>query len=740
MNNTIQPLVSCIMPTYNRRKFIPFAIKYFLRQNYANKELIIIDDGTDPIEDLIPDEESLRYYKLEKKISLGEKLNLACEYAKGEVIAHWDDDDWYDPQRLSYQIDTLLNEQIDVCGINQLLYLNISTKNAYQYKYPSDQRAWLLGSSLCYTKALWNTNPFAPINVGMDALFVWSASPNRVKPLKDSRIAVHMIHEDNVSKKNTNGSWWNDYSVAEIQHLMKSDWNTYSNGAFTTTKLKSERLEVINTNVVETRKTPINLYACLVHEEEDCIIDLVRNLNYYDPNSAILLYNGGENTDLFSTDFPYENFGAKIHPDPIGVQHGYLHPFALKCMDFALKNYSFDTLTIVDSDQLALRSGYSSFIGEYLKEKPKVGMLSNNPQKVIPGDSSVWPAIQAYKEVDLWKPLLTQFPDGEEKFVHWSFWPSSVFTREAIEDLTSLFKENQELQKIMRQTKIWATEEIVLPTLVKLLGYEIEQNPCSHDYVRYRKSYTLQEVEAAKKIPNVYWIHPIERKYDNKLRNFTREKSHHYKMKNGVKKVSSSNELLLFSNLLTKIKGIEGWLADKEAELLFSVMLKACTSLDRPHQIVEIGSFQGKSTVVLGSVAKAYFPDAKVFAIDPHEGKVGAIGQGIQQVTPTLEKFKQNIEKAGLNDVVVLMKDYSFNILWEDPITFLFIDGLHDYPNVARDFWKFSPFVVPGGYVAFHDYADYYPGVQAFVDEILSVGHYIKIHLAESLMVVQKVA
>lgn len=741
MNNTIQPLISCIMPTYNRRKFVPFAIRYFLRQSYANKELIIVDDGTDAIEDLIPEEASLRYYRLDKRITLGEKLNLACGYAKGEIIANWDDDDWYGLQRLSYQIHALLNDQADVCGINQLLYFNLSTKHAYQYKYPSNQRAWLLGSSLCYTKALWNTNPFAPINVGMDALFVWSISPNRVKPLKNSGISVHMIHEDNASPKKTNGSWWYDYPVAEIQKLMQSDWNTYSNGSFTTSKVMVKSPDVIKSSFTETKKPVGNLYACLVHENEDCIIDLVRNLHYHDPKSSILLYNGGENTELFSKNFPYENFGARIHPDPVPVKHGYLHPFALRCMDFALENYSFDTLTIVDSDQLALRSGYSSFIGDYLQDKPNVGMLSNKPQKVNPNDPKVWPAIQAFKEYDLWKPLLKQFQDGDKNFVHWSFWPSSVFTREAIKDLTDLFKVNKLLQEIMQQTKIWATEEIVLPTLVKLLGYEISQNPCSHDFVRYRISYTLQEVAAAQKTPNAYWIHPIERKYDNGLRNFTREKSSNYKNPNGERKAPPSGEFFMISNLLSTIKGIEGWLADKEAELLISVMLKACNSLTgRPHRIVEVGSFQGKSTVVLGSVAKAYFPEASVFAIDPHEGMVGASDQGIQQVPPTLEKFKENIENAGLTEVVVLIKDYSYNIQWKDPIAFLFIDGLHDYPNVARDFWKFSSFVVPGGYIAFHDYAAYYPGVQAFVDEILAEGNYSKIHLAESLMVVQKVA
>ena len=54
------PLVSCIMPTYNRRPFVPKAIEYFLRQDYPNRELIILDDGDDRVADLVPDLPSLR--------------------------------------------------------------------------------------------------------------------------------------------------------------------------------------------------------------------------------------------------------------------------------------------------------------------------------------------------------------------------------------------------------------------------------------------------------------------------------------------------------------------------------------------------------------------------------------------------------------------------------------------------------------------------------------------------------
>lgn len=55
------PLVSCVMPTADRRAFVPQAIRAFLRQEYEPCELLILDDGADAIGDLIPDDERIRY-------------------------------------------------------------------------------------------------------------------------------------------------------------------------------------------------------------------------------------------------------------------------------------------------------------------------------------------------------------------------------------------------------------------------------------------------------------------------------------------------------------------------------------------------------------------------------------------------------------------------------------------------------------------------------------------------------
>jgi len=59
--------------------------------------------------------------------SLGLKRNLACEEAGGPIIAHWDDDDWYASHRLSYQVEVLLREDADACGIATGLFYEILT-------------------------------------------------------------------------------------------------------------------------------------------------------------------------------------------------------------------------------------------------------------------------------------------------------------------------------------------------------------------------------------------------------------------------------------------------------------------------------------------------------------------------------------------------------------------------------------------------------------------------------------
>lgn len=221
------PLVSCIMPTYNRRNFVTQALTYFLRQDYPNKELIILDDGTDAVEDLIPSDERITYLRLSQRLTVGAKRNLACEQAKGSIIVHWDDDDWHATQRLNCQIEMLLRQNADLCGINKLLFYDPANRLAWQYLYPASQKVWLAGSTLCYKRDFWINNRFANISVGEDARFVWSGRQGQITTLEDADFHVGIIHKENVSPKRTLGSHWRTYQVDAIQSLLGADWDFY---------------------------------------------------------------------------------------------------------------------------------------------------------------------------------------------------------------------------------------------------------------------------------------------------------------------------------------------------------------------------------------------------------------------------------------------------------------------------------------------------------------------------------
>jgi hypothetical protein len=82
------PLVSCILPTGGRPDLVLQSVRYFQRQDYRRRELVIVDDGLDGLAALLPDDERVRYFRCPPGLSIGTKRNRACELARGEIIAH----------------------------------------------------------------------------------------------------------------------------------------------------------------------------------------------------------------------------------------------------------------------------------------------------------------------------------------------------------------------------------------------------------------------------------------------------------------------------------------------------------------------------------------------------------------------------------------------------------------------------------------------------------------------------
>ena len=106
------------MVTANRARLAARAVACFLAQGWANRELVVVDDGEEdysPLFKAIP-ADRIVYHRIEKRpdATLGHLRNLSLDLARGALIAQWDDDDWYHPERLQVQA-AALDAGHDVC-------------------------------------------------------------------------------------------------------------------------------------------------------------------------------------------------------------------------------------------------------------------------------------------------------------------------------------------------------------------------------------------------------------------------------------------------------------------------------------------------------------------------------------------------------------------------------------------------------------------------------------------------
>lgn len=169
-----------------------------------------------------------------------------------------------------------------------------------------------------------------------------------------------------------------------------------------------------------------------------------------------------------------------------------------------------------------------------------------------------------------------------------------------------------------------------------------------------------------------------------------------------------------FDQIISKVRKVEGWLSDGEAHLLFTLARGGFGA----GEIVEIGSYKGKSTICLAAGSKSLKRE-KVTAIDPHKG---IIPNEIDDGKPTYKEFVRNLDKVSLKDWVrpIVKTSEEAAVNWKKPIRLLFIDGLHDYQHAYQDYSLWEPYVARGGVIVFHDaYYGHSGPVRVFEEEVL---------------------
>lgn len=168
------PYVSCIMPTANRPNYVALAAAYFLDQDFKDVELIVVDDGKESVRSMIPDSRRIKYFYTDPIGTIGKKRNYACERASGEIIMHWDDDDWYGHEWISRQITALTQSGADICGLNQILFFSPLVNKFWNYANKDQERPWLAGATMAYRKSFWQDHPFKDIQIGEDYDYIWN--------------------------------------------------------------------------------------------------------------------------------------------------------------------------------------------------------------------------------------------------------------------------------------------------------------------------------------------------------------------------------------------------------------------------------------------------------------------------------------------------------------------------------------------------------------------------------------
>jgi len=201
------------MPTRGRREYARLAVDCFLAQDYPKKELVILDDEDCPSFAETPTDPRIRYKRLPVRMSIAEKRNQCCEMAAGDLICHFDSDDWSSPDRVSSQVKTLLDSGKSLAGYHAILFYEPAVNRALRY---AGFAGINLGSSYLYKRSLWTMARFTDRGQRTEDYHFMRAADREFVSKDGSRYLVARIHSDNTSHKDTSADPWRPASISDL--------------------------------------------------------------------------------------------------------------------------------------------------------------------------------------------------------------------------------------------------------------------------------------------------------------------------------------------------------------------------------------------------------------------------------------------------------------------------------------------------------------------------------------------
>ena len=163
------PKISILMPTYNRRKFLPFIIKNLKVQDYPHKklQLVIHDDGDEPLlEDYETFSSAIKPIKLKlirnkKRLSIGDKRNRLVQQANHNIVVFMDDDDLYEPTYISHSYHILKTKKAGCVGCEKMIFIYPPYTSEDFYALDAKCKTLIHEATMMFRKSWYNkTNGF----------------------------------------------------------------------------------------------------------------------------------------------------------------------------------------------------------------------------------------------------------------------------------------------------------------------------------------------------------------------------------------------------------------------------------------------------------------------------------------------------------------------------------------------------------------------------------------------------
>ena len=205
------PNISILIPTYNRRNFIPFVIRNLKIQTYPHDKLqvVIDDDGTEPLlqnynlfkEAIKP--MKLKYIRNNKRANIGEKRNRLISNANNNIVVFLDDDDIYEPTYISHSYEVLSSSKNIKCvGSDKLIIMYPPYTKEDFYAIDANSKKLIHEATLMFYKSWYkNTNGFQNSNKAEALQLLSSVKSKNIAITNPFKTMIAIVHGKNTIQK-----------------------------------------------------------------------------------------------------------------------------------------------------------------------------------------------------------------------------------------------------------------------------------------------------------------------------------------------------------------------------------------------------------------------------------------------------------------------------------------------------------------------------------------------------------